>query len=541
MSVKNLLFHDEARAKLCTGLNVLADAVKLTLGPRGRTVALENAYGAPTVINSGVIVARSIELPDKFENVGAQMAREVSARTSEMAGDGTTTATVLAQAIVQQGMKFVAAGFDPMDLKRGIDAAVGAVVESLKQNSRKIESNLEIEQVGTISANGDPEIGAMIAQALERVGRDGVVRAEDGRGIGNELEIVEGLQIDRGYLSPYFITDPQKGSVALDEALVLLYPKHLSSIEPLLPVLEQVVKTGQPLLIIAEEIDGEALTTLVLNSLRGTLKACAVKTPGFGELRNALLEDIAVVTGAQLIGTDVGISLDKVTLEELGRARRVEVEKESTTIIGGGGRPDDVQGRISQIRNQVKETANRVEREQLEERIAKLVGGVALIKVGASTETEMKEKKSRVEDALHATRAAVEEGIGAGGGVALLRARNAVDSLKLANMAQRAGVKIVQRALEEPLRQIVANAGGKPDMVVDAVVNGTGDFGYNAASEVYGSMTEMGVIDPTKVTRLALLNAVSIAGLILTTDCILVEESQPPDSTAGMMPGGLGL
>jgi chaperonin GroEL len=541
MPAKTLLFHDQARAKMCDGLNILADAVKVTLGPKGRTVVLGNRYGAPTIINSGVVVAREIELADPYENVGAQMVREVAARTSEMAGDGTTTATVLAQAIVRQGMKFVAAGFDPMDLKRGIDAAVTAVVARLKENSHKVAASQEIAQVGTISANGDPAIGNMIALAMERVGRDGMIKAEDGRGMENELQVVEGLQFDRGYVSPYFITDTQKGRAVMEDALILLYPRNVASIEALLPVLEQVMKAGNSLLIVAEDVTGEALATLVINALRGTLKICAVKAPGFGEHRKALLEDIAIVSATQVVDAEAGLALDKLPLQALGRAARIEVDRDSTAIIGGAGEHAAIGRRIEQIRQELGRTDSAYERKQLEERAAKLSGGVALIRVGASTETEMKEKKSRVEDALHATRAAVEEGIGAGGGVALLRARAALDQLRVPNMAQESGVRIVYRALEEPLRQIVFNAGAEPDVIIEKVVHGAADFGYNAATEAYGSMTEMGIIDPTKVTRLALTNAASIASLILTTDCIVVEPASTHAAGPGMEPESPGM
>ncbi|MBK4737596.1 chaperonin GroEL [Noviherbaspirillum pedocola] len=541
MSAKDILFHEQARAKICDGLDILAEAVKLTLGPKGRTVVLANRYGAPTVINSGVIVAREIELPDPYENVGAQMAREVAARTSEMAGDGTTTATVLAQAIVRQGMKFVAAGFDPMDLKRGIDAAVNAVVARLKEDSRKVATSQEIAQVGTISANGDPAIGNLIAQAMERVGRDGMIKSEDGRGMENELQVVEGLQFDRGYLSPYFITDPQTGKAVLEDALVLLYPKHVSSVEELLPVLEQVIKAGKPLLIVADDLSGDALATVVINALRGTLKVCAVKAPGFGDQRKALLEDIAIVSATRVFDAEAGTTLEKLPLQALGRATRIEIERDSTAIIGGAGEHDAIRSRIEQIRHQVERAGSAHERKQLEERAARLSGGVALIKVGASTETEMKERKSRVDDALHATRAAVEEGIGAGGGVALLRARPALEHLQLENMAQRAGVNIISRALEEPLRQIVFNAGAEPDVIIDKVVRGAADFGYNAATGSFGSMMEMGIIDPTKVTRLALGNAASIASLVLTTDCIVVEHPSAQVVQPGMDQETLGI
>ncbi len=540
MAAKRLLFHEEARARLCAGLNILADAVRVTLGPKGRTVAIGNPYGAPTVINSGVVVAREISLPDPFENVGAQMAREVASKTSEMAGDGTTTATVLAQAIVQQGMKYVVAGFDPMDLKRGVDAAVEAVVGRLKENSRTIASSQETVHVGTISANGDASIGEMIAQAMERVGRDGAIKAEEGRGMKNELEVVEGLQFDRGFLSPYFINDEEKARTGLDDVLVLLYEKQISSINTLLPALEHVVKAGHPLLLIAEDVSGDALATLVVNALRGALKVCAVKSPGFGDNRKAQLEDIAIVTGAKVISEEAGLSLEKISAQDFGRARRVEVDRESTTLIGGGGDPERIRQRIAQIRQEIERTTSSYDRTRLEERAAKLAGGVALIKIGASTETEMKEKRSRVEDALHATRAAVEEGIAAGGGVALLRARPVLDELRLANLAQQSGVKIVHRALEEPLRQILRNAGKDPDVIVDEVARGDGNFGYNAATEEYGDLIAMGVIDPTKVTRLGLQNAASIAGLILTTDCIVVEIPAPAER-GGDMAGMAGM
>lgn len=539
MSTKALLFHEEARSKICVGLNILANAVKVTLGPKGRTVVLEKPFGPPTIINSGVIVAREIELPDKFENIGAQMVREVASRTSEKVGDGTTTATVLAQAIVQQGMKFVAAGFDPMDLKRGIDTAVDTIVTRLKENSRAIGSSQEIAQVGTVSANGDTAIGEMIAQALERVGRNGVIKSEDGRGMDNELEVVDGLQFDRGYLSPYFINEPDSGRVILEDARVLIYQKQITSINALLPVLEQIIKAGQPLFLIAEDVSGDALATLVLNSLRGTLKVCAVKAPGFGDHRKAQLEDIAVISGTQVISEETGFSLDKLALHDLGCATRIEIDKESTAIIGGASDPEKIKRRIEQIRAEIGHADNAFERTALSERAAKLSGGVALIKVGASTETEMKEKRSRVEDALHATRAAVEEGIGAGGGVAFLRARLALDSVETSNLAQQCGVKIVHRALEEPLRQILRNAGEEADVVIEAITKGTGDFGYNAATAAYGDMVTMGIIDPTKVTRLALQNAASIAGLILTTDCVVVTPSSAERAHAAVPEEGM--
>lgn len=540
MSAKKLIFHDDAREKICTGLNMLANAVKITLGPKGRTVVLDKLYGPPVIINSGVMVAREIELPDRSENVGAQMVREVAARTSEMAGDGTTTATVLAQAIVMQGMKYVAAGFDPMDLKRGIDAAVETIVRRLNENSRKISSNQEITQVGTISANGDKAIGEMIAQAMERVGRDGVIMVEEGRSMNNELEVVEGLQFDRGYLSPYFINDAENSQVAFDNVLLLIYTKQVTMISELLPLLEQIAKTGQPLLIIAEDITGEALATLVINSLRGTLKVCAVKAPGFGDNRKAQLEDIAIVTGGKIVSDETGLTLEKVALEDLGRVRRIEIDKDSASLIDGAGDPEKIKSRIASIKQQIEKTDSSYEKERLEERAAKLSGGVALIKVGASTETAMKEKKSRVEDALHATRAAVEEGIGPGGGVALLRAAEALNDLSLGNLAQDSGIKIIRRALQEPLRQIVANGGGEPSVIIEAVSEGTGHFGYNAATGEYGDMLAMGIIDPTKVTRLGLENAASIAGLILTTDCIVAEIPQA-EKAHGMTTDGLGV
>jgi len=534
MAAKLLKFHHDAREKICEGLNILASALKVTLGPKGRLVVLERSFGPPTIINSGVIVAKEIELEDKFQNLGAQMAREVAAKTSETAGDGTTTATVLAQAIVNEGMKYVAAGLDPMDLKRSIDAAVDAVVAELKKNSRPCTTSTETAQVGTISANGDAAIGEMIAKAMEKVGENGVIKTEDGRGMTNELEVVEGMQFDRGFLSPYFINDPERQRVALDDAYILIHDRPISTIRDLLPLLEQVSGESRPLLIIAEDVTGEALATLVINTLRGVLKTCAVKAPGFGDRRKALLEDIAVLTGGTVISEETGLKLEKVTLAELGRARRIEIDKDNATLIGSGGDRERIKARTAQIRAAMKETKSDYDRDQLEERAAKLSGGVALIKVGASTEIEMKEKKSRVEDALHATRAAVAEGIGAGGGVALLRARPALDSLHAESLARQAGIKIVHRALEEPLRQIVANAGAEPSVVLERVVTGTGNFGYNAATGEFGDLVAMGIIDPTKVTRLGLQNAASIASLILTTDCIIVEK---PKHEPVPMPG----
>ena len=539
MSAKILKFHGEAREKVRIGLNVLANAVKVTLGPKGRLVMLERSFGPPTVINSGVIVAKEIELEDRFENLGAQMAREVAAKTSETAGDGTTTATVLAQAIVNEGMKYVAAGLDPMDLKRGIDIAVDAVVAELTKNSRPCSSGQEIAQVGTISANGDASIGEMIAKAMAKVGDNGVIKAEDGRGMSNELEMVEGMQFDRGFLSPYFVTDVEKQRIVLDDAYVLVHDRTISTIRDLLPLLEQISKEARPLLLIAEDVTGEALATLVINAIRGVLKTCAVKAPGFGDRRKALLQDIAILTGATVISEETGLKLEKATLADLGRAHRVEIDREDTTLIGSAGAPEQIKARIAQIREAIEETTSDYDRKQLEERAARLAGGVALIKVGASTESEMKEKKSRVEDALHATRAAVAEGIGAGGGVALLRARHALDALPAATLGQDAGIKIVRRALEEPLRQIVANSGRDPSVVLQRVLGGTGNFGYNVATDVYGDLVTMGVIDPTKVTRLGLQNASSIASLILTTDCIIVEAPKEPPRVSQEMPGDI--
>ena len=536
MAAKILRFHHDARERVCAGLNALARAVKVTLGPKGRLVMLERPFGGPTVINSGVAVAKEVELIDPFENLGARMAREVAAKTSETAGDGTTTATVLAQALVNEGMKYVAAGFDPMELKRGIDRAVEAVVTELKRISRACSGGQEIAQVGTISANGDASIGAMIAEAMGKVGENGVIKTEDSRGMSNELEIVEGMQFDRGFLSPYFITEAEKQRVVFDDACVLVHDKAISSIRDLLPLLEQVSRENRPLLLIAEDVTGEALATLVINALRGILKTCAVKAPGFGDRRKAMLDDIAILTGATVISEETGLKLEKVTLAELGRVRRIEIDKDSTTLIGSAGTADKIEARLAQIRTAIDEATSDYDRQQLEERAARLSGGVALIKVGASTETELKEKKSRVDDAVHATRAAVAEGIGPGGGVALLRARAALDHIPTGTLGEEAGIKIVRRALEEPLRQIVANAGKEPSLVVERVVAGTGNFGYNAATDAYGDMVAMGVIDPTKVTRLGLQNAASIASLILTTDCVIVEAPKPSHERGETMP-----
>ncbi|SDJ55045.1 chaperonin GroEL [Paraburkholderia steynii] len=538
MSAKDVQFHELARQHILTGVNILADAVKVTLGPRGRNVVLERSYGAPTVTKDGVSVAREIELRDRFENMGAQMVRQVAAKTSDVAGDGTTTATVLAQAIVREGMKYVASGLNPMDLKRGIDRATAAIVEELRKISRAVTTSREITQVGTVSANADEEIGSLIAQAMDRVGKDGAVTLEEGKSLQSELEVVEGMQFDRGWLSPYFINDPEKQSAVLEEPYILVHDKKISSIRDLLPVLEAVAKAGKPLLIIAEDVEGEALTTLVVNSLRGILKTVAVKAPGFGDRRKAMLADIATLTGGLVISEETGGKLENVKLEDLGRAKRAEIEKEATTIIDGAGDRKTIDGRVQALRRQIKETTSDYDREKLQERIAKLSGGVAVIRVGAATEVEMKERKARVEDALHATRAAVEEGIVPGGGVALLRARTSLGDVRGANPDQDAGIRIVLRALEEPLRQIATNAGEEASVVVNRVVEQTGNFGWNAASATYGDLMEMGVVDPTKVVRTALQNAASVAGLILTTDAVVAElpkdETKAPVSPPAM-------
>ena len=542
MASKQVLFDNDACTRMVRGVNVLADAVKVTLGPKGRNVVLERAFGGPTITKDGVSVAKEVELKDKFENMGAQMVKEVASKTSDNAGDGTTTATVLAQAIVDEGMKFVAAGMSPMDLKRGIDKAVAAAIAELHKLSKPTTTSKEIAQVGAISANSDHEIGDIIAEAMDKVGKEGVITVEDGKSLHNELEVVEGMQFDRGYLSPYFINNPDKQVALLDNPYILLVEKKISNIRDLLPILEQVAKAGKPLLIIAEDIDGEALATLVVNSIRGVLKTVAVKAPGFGDRRKAMLEDIAILTGGTVISSDVGLSLDKATLNELGSAKKVEVNKESTTIIDGAGKEDQIEARVKQIRKQIEETSSDYDREKLQERVAKLAGGVALIKVGAATEVEMKEKKARVEDALHATRAAVEEGVVAGGGVALIRAKQAIKDLKGDNPEQDAGIKIVLRAMEEPMRQIVRNAGDEPSVVVDRVANGKGNFGFNAQTGEYGDMIEMGVLDPTKVTRTALQNAASVSSLILTTECMIADLPEdkpevPPMGGMGGMPG----
>ena len=539
MAAKDVKFHDAARNKMVAGVNILADAVKVTLGPKGRNVVLDRSYGAPTITKDGVSVAKEIELKDKFENMGAQMVKEVASKTSDVAGDGTTTATVLAQSIVQEGMKFVAAGMNPMDLKRGIDKAVITAVAELKKLSKPCTTSTEIAQVGSISANADANIGKIIADAMEKVGKEGVITVEDGKSLDNELELVEGMQFDRGYLSPYFINNPDKQIVAMDNPFILLHDKKVSNIRDLLPLLEQVAKAGRPLLIVAEDVDGEALDTLVVNNIRGILKTVAVKAPGFGDRRKAMLEDIAILTGGTVIAEEVGLTLEKATLADLGQAKRIEVGKDNTTIIDGAGKEDAIKGRIAQINKQVEESTSDYDKEKLQERKAKLAGGVAVIKVGAATEVEMKEKKARVEDALHATRAAVEEGIVPGGGVALLRAKVVVAGLKGDNHDQDAGITIVLRAMESPLRSIVQNAGDEPSVVANKVMEGKGSFGYNAASSEYGDMLAMGVVDPTKVTRIALQNAASIAGLMLTTAC-MVAESPEDKPAAGGMGGGMG-
>jgi chaperonin GroEL len=542
MAAKDVRFHEPARHKLLAGVNILADAVKVTLGPKGRNVVLERSFGAPTVTKDGVSVAKEIELKDKFENMGAQMVKEVASKTSDVAGDGTTTATVLAQSIVREGMKFVASGMNPMDLKRGIDKGVAVVVEELKKLSKPCTTSKEIAQVGAISANADEAIGKIISDAMDKVGKEGVITVEDGKGLQNELEVVEGMQFDRGYLSPYFINNAEKQISVLEDPYILLHDKKISSIRDLLPILEQVAKSGKPLLIVAEEVEGEALATLVVNNLRGILKTCAVKAPGFGDRRKAMLEDIAILTGGQVIAEELGLTLEKVGLKDLGRAKRVEIAKEETTIIDGAGDGKTIEARVKNIRTQIDEATSDYDKEKLQERVAKLAGGVAVIKVGAATEVEMKEKKARVEDALHATRAAVEEGIVAGGGVAYIRARTALEKLKGDNPDQDAGIRIITRALEEPLRQIVANSGAEPSVVMNKVAEGKGNFGFNAQTEQFGDMVEMGVLDPTKVSRTALQNAASVAGLLLTTDATvaeLVEEKKGGGGHAHGM-GGMG-
>ena len=564
MAAKDVQFGNEVRQKMVSGVNTLANAVRVTLGPKGRNVVVDRAFGGPHITKDGVTVAKEIELKDKFENMGAQMVKEVASKTNDVAGDGTTTATVLAQAIVAEGMKYVTAGMNPTDLKRGIDKAVAALVDELKNIAKPCDTSKEIAQVGSISANSDEQVGAIIAEAMEKVGKEGVITVEDGKSLENELDVVEGMQFDRGYLSPYFINDAEKQIAALDNPFVLLFDKKISNIRDLLPVLEQVAKASRPLLIIAEDVEGEALATLVVNNIRGILKTVAVKAPGFGDRRKAMLQDIAILTGGVVISEEVGLSLEKATLDDLGQAKRIEIGKENTTIIDGFGDAAQIEARVAEIRQQIETATSDYDKEKLQERVAKLAGGVAVIKVGAATEVEMKEKKDRVEDALHATRAAVEEGVVAGGGVALLRAYQAVilkikpdakewleiasnlktglsEHLMLTNNDQLAGALIIFKAIESPLRQIVTNAGSEPSVVVNKVLEGKGNYGYNAGSGEYGDMIEMGVLDPAKVTRSALQHAASIAGLMLTTDCMIAEipEEKPAMPDMGGM-GGMG-
>jgi len=538
MAAKEIRFGEDARAKMVRGVNVLANAVKATLGPKGRNVVLEKSFGAPTITKDGVSVAKEIELADKFENMGAQMVKEVASKTSDNAGDGTTTATVLAQALIREGMKAVAAGMNPMDLKRGIDKAVTEAVGELKKLSKPSSTSKEIAQVGAISANSDHNIGDLIAQAMDKVGKEGVITVEDGSGLENELDVVEGMQFDRGYLSPYFINNQQSMQAELDDPFILLHDKKISNVRDLLPVLEGVAKAGKPLLIVAEEVEGEALATLVVNTIRGIVKVCAVKAPGFGDRRKAMLEDMAVLTGGTVISEEVGLQLEKATIKDLGRAKKIQVSKENTTIIDGAGESSGIEARIKQIKAQIEETSSDYDREKLQERVAKLAGGVAVIKVGAATEVEMKEKKARVEDALHATRAAVEEGIVPGGGVALIRAKAAIGGLKGINEDQNHGIAIALRAMEAPLREIVTNAGEEPSVILNKVIEGKGAYGYNAATGEYVDMIEAGILDPTKVTRTALQNAASIAGLMITTEAMVAEL---PKKDEPAMPGGGGM
>jgi len=540
MAAKEVKFSDEARGRMVRGVNILANAVKVTLGPKGRNAVLEKSFGSPTVTKDGVSVAKEIELQDKFENMGAQMVKEVASQTSDEAGDGTTTATVLAQAILREGMKSVAAGMNPMDLKRGIDKATGSIIGELKKLSKPCEDRKAIAQVGTISANGDSEIGNRIAEAMDKVGKEGVITVEDGSGLESELDVVEGMQFDRGYLSPYFINDQQTQSVVLDNPYILLHDKKISNIREMLPLLEAVAKSSRPLLIVSEDVEGEALATLVVNTIRGIVKVAAVKAPGFGDRRKAMLQDIAILTGGTVISEEVGLQLEKASLADLGEAKKVQVTKENTTIIDGHGKADDIKSRIEQIRAQIEEATSDYDKEKLQERVAKLAGGVAVIKVGAATEVEMKEKKARVEDALHATRAAVEEGVVPGGGVALVRAVAELGKLKGDNHDQDMGVKILLRAAEEPLRQIVANAGEDGSVVLNKVRDGKGNYGYNAASGEYGNLIDMGILDPTKVTRLALQNAASVAGLLLTTE-VMIAELPKDDEKAPAMPDMDGM
>ncbi len=538
MGAKILLYDEEARKAILKGVNTLADAVKVTLGPKGRNVIIDKSYGSPTVTKDGVTVAKEIELEDKFENMGAQMVREVASKTSDVAGDGTTTATLLAQAIYREGAKTVAAGSNPMDVKRGIEKAVEAVVKELRQLSKPTKDQKEISQVGTISANNDETIGSIIAEAMGKVGKEGVITVEEAKGLETELEIVEGMQFDRGYLSPYFVTNAEKMSVSLEDCYILINEKKISNMKDLLPILEQIAKSGKPLLIIAEDIEGEALATLVVNKIRGTLHVAAVKAPGFGDRRKAMLEDIATLTGGQVISEDTGSKLENITLSDLGHAKKIMIDKDNTTIVDGAGKRADLEGRVKQIRAQIEETTSDYDREKLQERLAKLVGGVAVIKVGAATETEMKEKKARVEDALNATRAAVEEGIVPGGGVAYLRCLPALNELKLANADEQVGVGIVKKALEEPLKMIANNAGMEGSIVVEKVKEKKGAFGFNARTDQYEDMIKAGVIDPTKVTRFALQNAASVASLMLTTQCMIADKPEEKGAGGGM-PGGM--
>ena len=539
MAAKDVRFGDDVRQKMVKGVNILANAVKVTMGPKGKNVVLERSFGAPTITKDGVSVAKEIELQDRFENMGAQMVKEVASKTSDSAGDGTTTATVLAQAIIREGMKSVAAGMNPMDLKRGIDKAVESAVAELHKLSKPCNTSKEIAQVGSISANSDASVGKIIADAMDKVGKEGVITVEDGSGLTNELDVVEGMQFDRGYLSPYFINNQDRQIALLEDPFILLHDKKISSIKDLLPVLEQVAKASKPLLIIAEDIEGEALATLVVNNIRGIIKAVAVKAPGFGDRRKAMLEDIAILTGGTVISDEVGLTLENVKIEDLGQAKKIEVGKENTIVIDGAGSQENIKTRIGQIKTQIEESSSDYDKEKLQERVAKLAGGVAVIKVGATTEIEMKEKKARVEDALHSTRAAVEEGIVPGGGVALIRAKDAIARTKGENADQEAGIQIVLRAVEDPLRQIVSNAGIESSVVVNKVAEGKGNYGFNAANETYGDMVEMGVLDPTKVTRSALQNAASIAGLMLTTECMIADL--PKDESAPAMPDMGGM
>ena len=538
---KEVKFSDDARQRMLKGVNVLANAVKVTLGPKGRNVVLEKSFGAPTVTKDGVSVAKEIELEDKFENMGVQMVKEVASQTSDAAGDGTTTATVLAQAILREGLKSVAAGFNPMDLKRGVDRASLAIVEELKKLSQPCEDNKSIAQVGMISANSDEEIGTIIADAMDKVGKEGVITVEEGSALENDLQVVEGMQFDRGYLSPYFINDGASQSVQLEDPYVLIHDKKISNIRDLLPLLESIAKSGRPLLIISEDVEGEALATLVVNNIRGIVKVAAVKAPGFGDRRKAMLQDIAILTGGQVIAEEVGLSLEKATLEDLGEAKKIQITKENTTVIDGAGSPDDIKARVDQINNEIEESSSDYDREKLQERVAKLAGGVAVIKVGAATEVEMKEKKARVEDALHATRAAVEEGVVPGGGVSLIRALVGIKDLEGLNDDQNVGINILRRAAEEPLRQIVANSGEDPAVVLNAVVAGTGNYGFDAATGEYGDMVKFGIIDPTKVTRLALQNATSVAGLLLTTEAMVAEQPKEESAMPAMPPDMGGM